>query len=194
VLSDAGYLLLHEVRLRGLLTIEDGSAQAEVVGELLAAGFVVPARSAIRLTGEGRNVHEQWARVRADSDVEAAVMRAYERFLPLNRAFLRLCNDWQLRPGNVPNDHRDPSYDWTVLDRLQQVHEQAAPIVRRVARSLTRFETYPRRFQAAIVHVHEGERDWFTSPRIDSYHTVWMQLHEDLLLALGRRREHEPPT
>ena len=40
--------------------------------------------------------------------------------------------------------------------------------------------------------VEDGEHDWFTSPRIDSYHTVWMQWHEDLLLALGREREQDP--
>jgi hypothetical protein len=37
----------------------------------------------------------------------------------------------------------------------------------------------------------EGETEWLTSPRVDSYHTVWMQLHEDLLLALGRDRASE---
>jgi hypothetical protein len=40
--------------------------------------------------------------------------------------------------------------------------------------------------------VDEGASDWFTSPRIDSYHTVWNQMHEDLLLALGRSRADEP--
>ena len=37
----------------------------------------------------------------------------------------------------------------------------------------------------------EGDTEWITSPSIDSYHTVWMQLHEDLLLALGRDRATE---
>ena len=27
---------------------------------------------------------------------------AYERFLPLNRELIRICNDWQVRPGGVP--------------------------------------------------------------------------------------------
>ena len=39
----------------------------------------------------------------------------------------------------------------------------------------------------------DGDSDWLTSPRIDSYHTVWMQLHEDLLLALayGQLKEND---
>ena len=36
-----------------------------------------------------------------------------------------------------------------------------------------------------------GERDWFAKPMIDSYHTVWFQLHEDLLNTLGIERSKE---
>ena len=97
-----------------------------------------------------------------------------------------------MRPGEVPNDHRDAPYDWAVLDRLRTLDERTAPVVRRVARDVARFDGYARRLRAALTRVDEGEQEWFTSPRIDSYHTVWMQLHEDLLLALGRAREDEP--
>jgi hypothetical protein len=56
---------------------------------------------------------------------------------------------------------------------------------------VARFATYRPRLRAARVRVAEGETDWLTSPRIDSYHTVWMELHEDLLIALGRDRASE---
>jgi hypothetical protein len=39
-----------------------------------------------------------------------------------------------------------------------------------------------------VRRLNDGEREWLASPTIDSYHTVWMQLHEDLLLALGLER------
>ncbi len=39
----------------------------------------------------------------------------------------------------------------------------------------------------------EGERDWFTKPTIDSYHSVWFELHEDLLATLGLERAKEAP-
>jgi hypothetical protein len=42
--------------------------------------------------------------------------------------------------------------------------------------------------RAALDRADAGEREWVTSPRCDSYHTVWMQLHEDVLLALGLER------
>ena len=192
MLSEPGYALLHEVRLRGLVTIDEGSAVAVVVAELTDAGLVAPVRAAIRLTADGRSFHESWARVAAGSELEHAVTRGYERFLSLNVEFLRVCHDWQVRPGDVPNDHRDARYDWAVLDRLRTLDERTAAVVRRVARSVARFDAYPRRLRDALGRVDDGEVEWFTSPRIDSYHTVWMQLHEDLLLALGRRREDEP--
>ncbi len=44
---------------------------------------------------------------------------------------------------------------------------------------------------AALERVDAGDPEWLTSPRLDSYHTVWMQMHEDLLLAIGAERAHE---
>jgi hypothetical protein len=60
-----------------------------------------------------------------------------------------------------------------------------------MATTLDRFDTHRARLRTALKRVDDGEPDWFTSPRIDSYHTVWMQLHEDLLLALGIERSSE---
>jgi hypothetical protein len=42
--------------------------------------------------------------------------------------------------------------------------------------------------------VRAGEGDWFTSPLVDSYHTVWFELHEDLLATLGLERAEEART
>jgi hypothetical protein len=32
---------------------------------------------------------------------------------------------------------------------------------------------------------------WLSRPLIDSYHTVWFELHEELILAAGLTREAE---
>ena len=113
----------------------------------------------------------------------------YESFGPLNREVLRLCTDWQVGPGGAPNDHGDAAYDWSVIDRLTAVDERAGPLLRRLGRSIPNFAPYRERLRSARKRVVDGERDWFTSPRVDSYHTVWMELHEALLAALGRERE-----
>ena len=152
-LDDACWELLHAARLRGV--VDDGDELVAV--RVVEIGFAARSAKGIRLTPEGRTAHTAWARV-PSGDAEATLERAYQRFLALNRELIRLCNDWQVRPGGAPNDHTDPTYDWAVVDRLVAIDDRVGP---------------------------------FVSPSIDSYHTVWMQLHEDLLLALGRDRASE---
>jgi hypothetical protein len=101
----------------------------------------------------------------------------------LNRELLRVCHDWQREPG-----------DWSVFDRAKALDDRIAPITNRIAATVARFAAYRSQLRDALARVEAGEHDWLTSPRVDSYHTVWMRLHEDLLLALGADRadEHEP--
>ena len=181
------WFLLHEVRLRGVFDAEE----ATIVETLIEADLVVRTPRGIRITPTGREVHEEWARVVPGSEVEATVLRAYKRFLVLNPELLRLCTEWQVRPGGSANDHRDHEYDWAILDRLSSVDDRVGPLVSSVARVIDRFDGYRSRLRAARSQIEAGAPDWFTSPRTDSYHTVWMQLHEDLLLALGKDRASE---
>jgi hypothetical protein len=37
----------------------------------------------------------------------------------------------------------------------------------------------------------DGEASWINRPRADSCHTVWMELHEDLIATLGVQRGAE---
>lgn len=158
---------------------------------VVEAGLAARAPKGLRLTPAGRDVHTSWARVEPAGELEAAIERSYQRFLTLNIELIRVCNDWQVRPGGTPNDHADPTYDWAIVDRLVAIDDRVAPILRTAAGHLSRFGTYRGRLRQARERVNEGEHEWLTSPRIDSYHTVWMQLHEDLLLALGRDRSSE---
>jgi hypothetical protein len=186
-LDDDAWLLLHEVRLRGIV---DGS-NGPHVARLEQIGFVARAARGLRVTTEGRDAHTEWARLPAGSNEAEVVTRAYQKFLPLNRELLRVCSDWQVRPGGAPNDHRDARYDWAIVDRLRGLDERTGPIVRHVARAVRRFGTYRPRLSQALSYIDDGAHEWLTSPRCDSYHTVWMQMHEDFLLALGLDRSTE---
>jgi hypothetical protein len=130
-------------------------------------------------------------RLAPGSREEAECARVYEAFRPLNREVLQLCTDWQMRPGGVPNDHTDIAYDWSVIDRLAALDERAGPVLQRLGDAEPRFAPYRERLRAARLRVLDGERDWLISPRVDSYHTVWMELHEELLAALGLERGSE---
>jgi hypothetical protein len=186
-LDDEHWMVVHEIRLRTARAGDD-----VIIERLVEVGYAQRNARGVRLTSAGRDAHAVWARLEPGSDVEAAAHRAYERFLPLNRELIRICNDWQVRPGNVPNDHSDLRYDWSVIDRLRALDERAAPVIVRVARACARFDVYRPQLRAALTRVDEGGHEWITSPRCASYHTVWMQLHEDLLLAIGGDRGAEP--
>jgi hypothetical protein len=57
--------------------------------------------------------------------------------------------------------------------------------------ALERYTPYLPRFETALAKLGAGELEWFTKPLIDSYHTVWFELHEDLLSTLGIERSQE---
>jgi phage-related protein len=187
--DDATFRLLHEVRLRGVVEVDE----TETVTLLIGDGYVARSARGIRITTVGRATHTSWARLPPGGEDEQLARRAYERFLPLNRELVRVCTDWQVRPGGAPNDHRDARYDWSVLDRLHTIDERVGPIASRLGRRIERFAAYRPRLRDALERVDGGDTEWLSSPRVDSYHTVWMQLHEDLLLAIGGDRASEPP-
>ena len=109
----------------------------------------------------------------------------------LNAEALKVCSDWHVRPGGVPNDHTDVGYDWAVIDRLRALDARAGPVVRRFADADARFAGYRSALREARTRVEAGDREFLASPRCASYHTVWMQLHEELLVALGLERGQE---
>lgn len=92
-------------------------------------------------------------------------------------------------PGGVPNTHDDAEYDAAVLARLDGVHARAAPIVEAAAAQLPRLNAYATKLAAALDKIKAGETSWLARPLVDSYHTVWFELHEELIVAVGLTRE-----
>jgi hypothetical protein len=126
------------------------------------------------------------------------VESAYSQFLEGNQGFLGLCTDWQLRPDPadpsgepIVNDHSAPDYDEAVIDRLAETDSIVQPVCESLAVVLERFGGYGERFATALDRVTGGDLEWFTKPMIDSYHTVWFELHENLLATLGIQRSRE---
>ncbi|WP_250006655.1 transcriptional regulator [Actinoplanes sp. M2I2] len=115
---------------------------------------------------------------------------AYEQFLVLNPELLDLCSAWQLRPVDgvpVANDHRDPAYDARVLELFGDLDQRAQVVCGRLAAALPRFGRYRRRLGAALDRARGGALEELADS-LTSYHVVWFQLHEDLLVTLGRTR------
>ena len=72
-----------------------------------------------------------------------------------------------------------------MLADLALVDEALGPLAARLADVLERFRGYDTRFSAALRRVDAGDPTWVNRTGADSCHTVWMELHEDLLATLG---------
>lgn len=144
-----------------------------------------------QLTADGRTTHkEHLAADLKGLDVAATLGSHYESFLASNSQFKELCGDWQLRNGE-PNDHGDPAYDAAVVERLASLHTEALPAVASMGEGISRMGPYAERLVEVLTKVQAGESKMFTGVMCGSYHDVWMELHEDLILTQGIDRSAE---
>jgi hypothetical protein len=192
--------------LHGLVLKKAG--QAEEVAEVLGASVdeVTPALDAAvaekrAMAGRGKYMvtpagraflDEQYpvlfAELRADPGADAA----YAAFEKVNRELLALMTRWQtVTVGGeaVPNDHTDADYDARILDELAKLDEEAGPVLDVLVGLVPRLGVHRRRLSEALDRASAGETDYVSGVRVASYHTVWFELHEDLLRLLGRTRE-----
>ncbi|KDN77309.1 hypothetical protein ABZ568_28310 [Streptomyces olindensis] len=130
-------------------------------------------------------------RVPAGSEQEERITAAYHAFLPVNRRIREVCTAWQCRPDGTPNDHTDSVYDAEVREALEDVHEAIRPVLRRLERVLPGSGRYLTDLDDALDRFDDGAVEWLASPLCDSYHTVWMRLHQELLLVLGISRAED---
>jgi DNA-binding MarR family transcriptional regulator len=189
--------ILQAVRLKGRVTATAlaatlGTDPAEVAGtveQLTAAGLVVGDK-VLKLSRDGRaRLDELLADERKDVDT-AALSAAYNDFRTVNADFKAAVTDWQLK-GGEPNTHQDAEYDAAVLARIDHVHQRVLPIIAAAAAQLPRLSAYSAKLQKALDKVKSGDTAWLARPLIDSYHTVWFELHEELISAAGVTREAE---
>jgi hypothetical protein len=184
--------VLQAVRLKGRVSRDDlaatlGGDFVDVVDRLVGSGLLLDG-PALRLSPEGRGrLQGLLADERSHVD-KAAVLSAYDEFRSVNTEFKALVTDWQLKDGQ-PNTHHDVGYDAAVLARLDDVHRRVTRIIAVAATQLPRLSRYSVKLQTALDNIHAGETMWLARPLIDSYHTVWFELHEELILAAGRTRE-----
>jgi hypothetical protein len=184
--------VLQAVRLKGRVSRDDlaatlGGDFVDVVDRLVGSGLLLDGPT-LRLSPEGRGRLEGLLADERSHVDTAAVLAAYGEFRSVNTEFKALVTDWQLKDGQ-PNTHEDVGYDAAVLARLDGVHRRVTRTIAAVATQLPRLSRYSVKLQTALDNIHAGETMWLARPLIDSYHTVWFELHEELILAAGRTRE-----
>ncbi|WP_030453563.1 hypothetical protein [Herbidospora cretacea] len=177
-------MILHALRCAGATTLPRlaevaGLPERDVESELIdlaVAGLVTFEPGPFggwSVTPQGRAAHAAWIAAELDAaGTRPAVAGAFDRFLPLNAELLDLCQAWQLRPGA------------RVLTLLDDLDRRAGPVCADLAGALPRFGRYRVRLAEALAKVRAGETRYVTDD-LASYHVIWFQLHEDLLLTLG---------
>ena len=205
--SPPDLLVLHAIRILGMADSAavarrfglDPAVTEELLLDFEASGWIQRVRfadiSGWALTDAGRA--EDARRLIAELDQTGArptVATAYADFDELNRSFIKVITNWQIRPirgdSMARNDHSDQAWDERVLDVLRRLDHSLRPLCANLLDALDRFDGYADRFSAALDRADQGDGSWVAGIGIDSCHTVWFQLHEDLLATLNIERGH----
>lgn len=193
-MSGAELAALQTVRLKGRVGraeldgavdgFGDGLADGVVDG-LVAAGLLADG-PLVRLTEPGRGrLTELLAEERADVD-PAAAEAVYQRFLAVNGEFKAVISRWQQERDTAGADGVA-----AVLAAVDRLHGEVVPVIDAAAALVPRLAGYAGRLDQALRRAKDGDPSWLTRPMVDSYHTVWFELHEELIGAAGRTRATE---
>ena len=123
------------------------------------------------------------------SDAESGGL--HERFEKINAQLLQAMAAWQqidVGGHKVANDHSDRDYDEKIITRAAKLIERLKRIAGALGDHDPRFLRYGERFDAALDRVDRGEREYLSSPGLESVHDIWFEFHEDLLRSLGKAR------
>jgi hypothetical protein len=168
------------------------AAVVEVLNDAVATGRAVEAKGAFALTPlAGVALHGRYGLHYGDLREDRKFRDAYDAFERINVQLKQIITDWQTMTvggKRVANDHSDKGHDDAVIDRLGALHEQIEPVLAAISGGLPRMTVYATRLLTALEQAEDGNPEWVSDVRRDSYHTVWFELHEDLLRIMGETR------
>jgi pyruvate,orthophosphate dikinase len=171
-----------------------GEEAARLLDRLAADGIVAISGGMSSLSADGKAIGAEMLSADRAAWGEAAAAAGLDGFLALDARMKRIVTAWQMREvggQQVLNDHADAGYDAGVLSDLSALHADAAAWLARCTEGLPRLASYARRLDAAAAAAASGDGRFVASPRVDSYHGVWFELHEDIIRLAGRTREGE---
>ena len=171
---------LDESRVRAL------AAEAAAGGRLneVDGKYLLTPTAQVTLNGAYARIY---GALRGDGDFLAD----YEAFERINDDLKQLMTDWQtvtVAGKTVPNDHSDPDYDERIITRLGKLHDRAERVLGRLAQKVPRVDYYSGQLLSALDQAEDGDVRWVSDVTINSYHSVWFELHEDLLRVTGLAR------
>jgi pyruvate,orthophosphate dikinase len=162
-----------------------------LLDDLLVDGLAASVAGAYRLTEPGKSRAGELVAKEAAAWGSERANAALDAFLQLDGRMKDTVTAWQLKSPDVVNDHADADYDRDVLDRLAALHDDAVAFIDANESPTGRLAIYRERLGRALEQARAGDGRFVASPRVDSYHGVWFELHEDLIQLAGRTREDE---
>jgi pyruvate, orthophosphate dikinase len=182
-----------EESLGEALVVQPADVRA-LVDELARARLAESVGGALRLTSEGRL--KALSAFEADrlALTEGRCIAFLEAFPAYDGRMKQIVTAWQMREVGgeaVFNDHSDVQYDERLLRDLAELHGETIDWLAPLAAAMRRFAAYHSRLSRALDEARSGDQRFVASPRVDSYHGVWFELHEDLIRLAGRRRSEE---
>jgi phosphoenolpyruvate-protein kinase (PTS system EI component) len=190
-------LVLHTLRVRGFVT-PDGFTESlgrhpdDLLASLVERGLVrhIEKRDMYGLLPPGKEQHAAVLDALADDAAQAGLNEHYAAFLALNDTFKQLCTNWQIR-NDEPNDHSDADYDGRCVAQLAKLSANAAAVIDGFGNAVPRMARYNSRLAIAAGRVAGGETKKFTGVMCESFHDIWMELHEDLIVLQRIDRSEE---
>ncbi len=165
-----------------------------LLDQLVVDGVAGTVAGAYRLSDAGKTRATELLAADRDAWGLDAANLALDGFLPLDHRMKETVTAWQLKPGEgepAINDHSDAEYDQRVLADLAALHEDASAWLSELEPASPRLRGYRPRLTRALERAQAGDGKYVASPRVDSYHGIWFELHEDLIQLAGRTREDE---
>jgi DNA-binding PadR family transcriptional regulator len=163
------------------------------IDRLVKEGLVESKATAFRLTSKGKARGRELLAADRDRWGSTNAIAALDAFHPLDQRMKETVTAWQLREiggQQVLNDHTDSIYDRRVLGRLTSLHQDTHEWLSSLKAAPKSVNQYLARLDRALQSARLDDR-FIASPAVDSYHGVWFELHEALMLLAGRSRAEE---
>ena len=175
--------LCFEGQLAEVLALSPAAA-ADLLRQLEKEGLAEATARGFRLTPDGRSQLDRRLSEERKSLESSILASSYEEFLKSNSTFKQIVTDYQTAADDLRTQDR-------ALKRLRRIHSGVLEVVAQAQRALPRLEGYSARFVRALSSVEAGDARFWASPLVDSYHSIWFELHEELLQARGLSRAEE---
>lgn len=175
--------------------ITDPESASELLDWLTTDGLVEGSGPMLRLSETGKARADELLADDRDLLGHDIAHSALDEFLPLDHRLKSIVTRWQLKESPdgamTPNDHDDDAYDKAVIADLSGLGDDVATWITPLAQALPRLDKYHARIELAMQQVRAGDHRFIASPVVDSLHSVWFEVHEDLIRLAGTTRAEE---